>query len=524
MAMKLNPVIDIDCSRGKRAILYLRVSTDEQADKGYSLDSQMEACRAYAIEHGFSIVAEFREDFTGSVPIEMWPEGKNAFQMLRDEQADVLIVYTMDRLVRPPEDGDEWDTPLLIRSLARLNKEIHTVNRGQLKTDFANLLIAMLDAKSAGEERRKIIERTTRGKNAKAKSGKVVGGGHPPYGYDFAENGLVINEEQARVVRLIFLAYVVKRQTGRGIARELSKLGIYKPVTRWKHDDRPTMWSHSSVHKILTNSVYKGDWYYGKVIGNSGVGGRRPKNEQVRVDVPTIVDGEVWDAAKRIMEQNAEIASRNRKRDYLLSGMVRCGCGYAMNAGTHRGVPFYKCAERTTRHQSIEGRKCFEPQFDAKNLEAIVWEYIKNLMLGDFETDLREAQSAESKRNEPLLRELEVLNDLIAHVESEATNLACNLGKVSGLVASKLSAEIEQVNERHAKLTTKKAELERQLNAKPLSPAQVESLLDFRNRVVVGIEHATREDMRRYYEILNVKVVVVNHKVRVSCLIESITS
>ena len=380
----------------KHAVIYCRVSTDEQADRGYSLESQLEACQAYAVEHGFSIVAEFREDFTGSVPIEMRPEGKKLPQLLHDDLAHLIIVYTMDRLVRPPEDGDEWDTPVLIRSLARLNKEIHTVNRGQLKTDFASLLIAMLDAKSAGDERRKIIERTSRGKMSKAKKGKVVGSGRPPYGYDFADNGLVINEAQARIVRLIYLAYVEERRTVRGIALRLSEMGIEKPVTRWRHDERPTLWSHSSIHKILTNSIYKGEWYYGKVIGQSGVGGTRPKRDQIRVEVPAIIDGEVWDAAKRILEQNAEIASRNRKRDYLLSGMVRCGCGYAMNANTHRGVSFYKCAERTVRHQSLEGRKCFESQFDAKNLEKIVWDYVRQLMLGDFERELQKAQEAES--------------------------------------------------------------------------------------------------------------------------------
>ncbi len=191
----------------------------------------------------------------------------------------------------------------------------------------------------------KLIERTSRGKMSKAKKGKVVGSGHPPYGYDFSDNGLIINEEQARIVRLIYLAYVAERRTVRGIALRLSEMGIEQPVTRWRRDERPTLWSHSSVHKILSNSVYKGEWYYGKVTGQSGVGGARPKRDQVRVEVPAIIDGEVWDAAKRILEQNSEIASRNRKRDYLLSGMVRCGCGYAMTANTHRGVSFYKCAE-----------------------------------------------------------------------------------------------------------------------------------------------------------------------------------
>jgi DNA invertase Pin-like site-specific DNA recombinase len=84
--------------------------------------------------------------------------------LLQSGAADVIVAYTIDRFVRPPEDGDEWDMPILIRGLAKLGKEIHTVRRGKLNTNFADLLIALLDARKAGEERRDIRERSMRGK------------------------------------------------------------------------------------------------------------------------------------------------------------------------------------------------------------------------------------------------------------------------------------------------------------------------------------------------------------------------
>src|SRR5437867_1650637 len=96
----------------KRAIIYARVSTDEQADKGYSLPSQLEAMRKYAADKGCIVVAEFQDHYTGAEPIETRPEGRKAYDMLRSDQADALIAYTVDRLVRPPEEGDEFDIPL----------------------------------------------------------------------------------------------------------------------------------------------------------------------------------------------------------------------------------------------------------------------------------------------------------------------------------------------------------------------------------------------------------------------------
>ena len=132
----------------KRAVIYARVSTDEQAEKGYSLPSQMNHCREYAYRNNLEVVAECADDYTGTIPIEQRPEGKNAYAMLAQGEADVLIVFSIDRLVRPPEEGDEWNMPILIRGLAKLGREIHTVARGQLGTSFADLLIAMLDAKT----------------------------------------------------------------------------------------------------------------------------------------------------------------------------------------------------------------------------------------------------------------------------------------------------------------------------------------------------------------------------------------
>ena len=189
----------------KRAVLYARVSTDDQADKGYSLPSQFDAMRKYAEHQGFEIVAEFQDDYSGATPIEFRPEGAKAYAMLKSNQADVIVAYTIDRFVRPPEDGDEWELPILIRGLAKTGKEIHTVRRGKLNTGFADLLIALLDARKAGEERRDIRERSMRGKRAKVRSGKVTGL-RAPYGYRHTRDAhgktvnFEIDEKTARIV------------------------------------------------------------------------------------------------------------------------------------------------------------------------------------------------------------------------------------------------------------------------------------------------------------------------------------
>ncbi len=104
--------------------------------------------RKYATQNDFKIVGEFQDDYSGATPIEFRPEGSKAYTMLKSGAADAIIAFTIDRFVRPPQDGDEWDLPILIRGLAKLGKEIHTARRGKLNTNFADLLVALLDARS----------------------------------------------------------------------------------------------------------------------------------------------------------------------------------------------------------------------------------------------------------------------------------------------------------------------------------------------------------------------------------------
>ena len=82
----------------KRAAIYVRVSTDEQAEKGYSLPSQLEACRRYADQFGYEVIGEFSDDYSGR------KLNRPGLDQVRDlicaRKIDALIVYSPDRLVR----------------------------------------------------------------------------------------------------------------------------------------------------------------------------------------------------------------------------------------------------------------------------------------------------------------------------------------------------------------------------------------------------------------------------------------
>lgn len=84
--------------KGKRAVLYIRVSTEEQSA---SIQAQRETCIRLANQRGYEIVGEFvDENISGAVPIGKRPALESALRTLADDRADRLIVAKLDRLAR----------------------------------------------------------------------------------------------------------------------------------------------------------------------------------------------------------------------------------------------------------------------------------------------------------------------------------------------------------------------------------------------------------------------------------------
>ena len=83
----------------KRAIVYARVSSDQQRDSGSSLDTQAAACLALAEREGYSVLAVVQESFSGA---ELWARPKlgQVREQIRNREIDALICYTVDRLTR----------------------------------------------------------------------------------------------------------------------------------------------------------------------------------------------------------------------------------------------------------------------------------------------------------------------------------------------------------------------------------------------------------------------------------------
>lgn len=510
----------------KKAVLYARVSTDDQADKGYSLPSQLEFCRKCAEGLGFEVIAEMREDYSGATPIAERTEGKKLLDLFKRHEADALIAYRVDRLSR-----DIVDLLVNVQRWLHSNIEIHFCDIGRVENE--NNIMLVINGWKGTDERQVIRERLTRGTMHKVKSGKVIGGGRAPYGFAFERDnkGKVVSftilEAEARIVRMIYLWYTKGdnglRLSAFQITRKLSEMRIQTPgeTRKYKRKRESGLWTSCQVLKILSDETYAGVWRYGRMIGKSGKRGMRPVDEQIKVRVPAIIDRETWEKAQAQRAYNKQMSKRNGKRFYLLRGMIRCGCNLSMVGkfmGTQR---YYICNWRANHIKGLEERPCNEKDVNADAIEKEVWEYIEGLFadLEKFKQELLQAQAEENDFLAPKREELEAVEKLIANCDVDAAECAAALRKAKGRVKESLEIQQDEINARYDALAKRRDELQTELGARRLTDASVQAALRFREDALVGMKAPTQQDKRSQLETLRVQVEIKDGKARITCII-----
>ena len=365
----------------KQSVIYARVSTDEQT-KGYSLQTQIEACKQYAVQQGYIVLHIFSEDYSGASFDR--PELNNVRDFLVKEKVDVVIVYDVDRLARK-----SIYQALIEEEFLRDGAVIEYVIGQYADTDEGRLQ-KQIRGSIAEYEKAKILERSKRGKRGKAMSGFVVVGSRPPYGYKVVsephKSWFEIDEEEAEIVRTVFEWYLRGDESGEplsmnAIATKLTDLGISTRGDKQGHFFKKRgkgMWAAVMIRNILKNETYTGTWYYGKtkMIEDGKIRKPKPKcgfgkqvmrarDEWISVPVPVIIDEETYKRAVARVTLNAEQSDRSAKHQYLLGRRLRCmKCNYTYKGRTRHSNHYYYCGGTEQRpvklcnSPTIQGQGC----------------------------------------------------------------------------------------------------------------------------------------------------------------------
>lgn len=498
----------------KAAVIYARVSTDEQAEKGYSLPHQLTECRRYAQYNDLVVVQEYTDDYTGA-KLER-PGFGQLLESLKRNEASVVIVYTADRLSRNVVDflvlRDNWE---------KTGIELHYVDRGKSQNSFEGLLTDGIFALLAHGERLKIIQRTTDGRHNKAKDNRVVMSGIPPYGYtrvgkrDEAE--YVINETEAEVVKNIFQWYVYgDEEKGpsslRAISYRLDQMGITPP--NYRVNVAPC-WYPNTVRVILTNYIYTGVTYYGKKKTVNGKRIPRARNEWIPIQVPhlALVDKATFELAFARAEKNKELAKRNRKRDYLLSGHFRCGrCnkvmfGFLKDPNSKNPQYFYRCS--CDIHKGI---KCdnAKKQISLARVDEAVWGWLSSFLKDEesLGAGIRAMLQERENQLEPKKERLSTIEGLLAGGNSKINRLVDELSQYDGVaIRDAIREKVRAIESERKVLLEEQSRLAIEIEQSK-TPANFESQIRKVADLAKGkIENATFQNKRMLLDAFNVRVV-----------------
>jgi len=230
----------------KKYVIYQRVSTEEQKQKGYSLEAMHEKCLHYIQAQDSALFIRAYEDagFSGSLPPSKRPGMKQLLDDMKadKEMFDAVLVWKLDRLSRSLRD-----TLNLEFTFSKHNKSLESVTERLDTSTASGRMFFNTIASFAEFESAQTRERTF---NAMAsKVGQKHLGGVSPIGYRLENGKYAIIPEETLVVQKIFKVYL-RRRSLNSTAEEMNSNKIYTKKGK--------LWSHTRIKEILTNPVYNG--------------------------------------------------------------------------------------------------------------------------------------------------------------------------------------------------------------------------------------------------------------------------
>ncbi len=231
----------------RRAILYARVSTQEQADKGYSLAQQMEALREHAAREGYEILEEIADPGQSGASLER-PGMDRVRDLVQAGGVSVVLAQDRDRIAREPAYHY-----LLKREFEECGTKIRALNDRGDESPEGELTDGILD-QLGKYERAKIAERSRRGKIRKAREGKVIGNNRPNFGfrYNAARDNFVVDPEEMRIVGRIFHMVGMEGITINKVKlkRTFEREGLPTPNGKY-------VWGKGFIRDSILHDVYK---------------------------------------------------------------------------------------------------------------------------------------------------------------------------------------------------------------------------------------------------------------------------
>ena len=332
--------------------LYARVSTAKQAEKDLSIPDQLAQMRAWCQSRGLLVAMEYVEPGASATD-----DKRPVFQqMVADATQDpppfeAVIVHSRSRFFR-----DLFEFLSYERTLKRSGVKVLSITQ-QTSDDPAGEMASKIFSLFDEYQSKENGKHTLRAMKENARQG-YFNGSRPMFGFKAVEaetlgnkgqrkKRLAVDEAEAATVRRIYDLYLNGHQGQslgcKGIAFHLNERGVTY---------RGSQWTRSRIHQILSDSAYRGDYYFNRHTPKTKQA--KPASEWVRIGLDAIVDGDTVGRvhARLRARAPANVAPRVVNSPTLLTGLVKCGyCGAGMTLATGKGgrYRYYKCNTRIAK-------------------------------------------------------------------------------------------------------------------------------------------------------------------------------
>lgn len=460
----------------KRVFIYIRVSTREQAEEGYSIGEQEERLKKYCEAMEWQLVKVYIDPgYTGSNMDR--PALKDMIKQIEKGNADIVLVDKLDRLSR-----SQFDTLYLIRKVFTENN-CAFVSRAEAfdtSSSFGRAMVGILSV-FAELERERIKERMADGKEGRAKEGKYKGGGNVPIGFNYEpETGkLIENEYESMQVREVFELFN-KRTPIYTIMTIMNDKGYRTKYGEWKE---------ITIRTMVANRVYLGEikhkdkWYEGLH--------------------DAIISQEVFDRAQKILKERSITNAKykiGKKYRSPLAGMIWCAHCTAKyhwrtngqnKDGTYRS--YYICYSRSKGDKKmIKDPNCKNKTYRDYKLEEIIYNEIRKL-----KTD--QSYFAEIRKSVDSTAKKRMIEKRIEQIESQVSKLM-DLYTLGSIDINVIKAKMNPLNDEKKSL-----EMELENINEEVSQITKEEVLD-----LVGLfEEAVKENAP--YKIHNIISELIEH-------------
>lgn len=519
------------CNGSSRAVLYLRMSSDQQET---SIDDQRSELERYARKQGYSITGEYLDEAISGDDTHR----RSGFLRMRDDCTsgafDLVLCWDQDRFGRfDLLDAGHWIMPFRESGI-----RLETVAQGRIDwEDLVGQLIYSVNQMGKAQFLRDLSRNVCRGQLSKAREGKGTGGNRIPYGYRvervFDEKGkllnhyLVVDQKPAEIVQRIFRDYLDGGSV-RSVAAALNADKIPGPTGG--------QWNTSGIDYVLRNQKYVGSFVFGlQGVGKyhtacNGEVAKRNKHDRPIKGKPIIhqnnhealVNEATFDRVQRRLKDQSRDTRPKKYRHFVLSGLLRCGdCGGSMcgvKSTSKSGCQRYLCRAYGMRGKAA----CFCNSIAEESLvEALVGK-IEELYLSDNAAKrLKRAIRSEQDRSTPAPKNLAKLRRKIEALDQELDQGAKRILKAPDHLVDRLMSKLDELGSERDQLSAElqavestekpdrgasEKEVERAIEAlsglrkafRKAKPAELSELLRaYVDRIELFFDHRTRGKLNR---------------------------